>query len=58
LPGDISATERYYRHDLAKPEFTLEAGHIRVPESPGLGVEIDEDMLAAHTVNSKWLKPD
>jgi O-succinylbenzoate synthase len=48
LPGDISATERYYDPDITAP-FVLnsEDSTIDVPEGPGLGVEIDMARLAA-----------
>ncbi|CUS04976.2 o-succinylbenzoate synthase [Candidatus Promineifilum breve] len=51
LPGDISATERYYTRDITAP-FTLnrEDSTISVPAGPGLGVEIDHDYLAAVTL--------
>lgn len=38
LPGDISASSRFYVEDITEP-FVLEDGHIRVPRGPGLGVE-------------------
>ncbi|MPZ54331.1 MAG: o-succinylbenzoate synthase, partial [Acidimicrobiia bacterium] len=44
LPGDISASSRYYHHDLTPP-FEVENGHMRVPVGPGLGVEPDPDLL-------------
>ncbi|MGI8588529.1 MAG: o-succinylbenzoate synthase [Chloroflexia bacterium] len=53
LPGDISASNRYYAHDIASPTFTLNADStITVPTAPGLGVEVDRDALAAVTVES------
>ncbi len=45
LPHDISATDRYYREDIALPPFRLEDGHIRVPTQPGLGVEVHLERL-------------
>jgi O-succinylbenzoate synthase len=50
LPGDISATDRYYRQDIAQPRFVLEEGAIRVPQGIGLGVEIDVEALEAVTL--------
>jgi O-succinylbenzoate synthase len=44
LPGDISASDRYYRRDITEP-FVLAGGHLRVPTGPGLGVEVDEAAL-------------
>jgi O-succinylbenzoate synthase len=42
LPGDISATERYYAEDIAAPDFQLNSADstITVPAGPGLGVEV------------------
>lgn len=47
LPGDISATERYYKLDVARPDFTLNEtdSTIDVPVGPGLGIEVDHDRL-------------
>ena len=39
LPGDISATNRYFHEDVTAP-FVLEDGSIAVPRGPGLGVEV------------------
>ncbi|MBC7170385.1 o-succinylbenzoate synthase [Candidatus Bipolaricaulota bacterium] len=50
LPHDISATDRYYREDIATPPFRLEDGHIRVPTRPGLGVEVDLARLQRYAV--------
>jgi len=36
-----------YRHQLLKAPLTVQGGYVRVPEAPGLGVEVDEDALAA-----------
>lgn len=51
LPGDISATDRYYAHDVATPFFlNREDSTLSVPAGPGLGVEIDMAQLEAVTV--------
>ena len=44
LPGDTSASDRYYRQDLTAP-FVLEGGHLAVPRGPGIGVEPIPDVL-------------
>jgi o-succinylbenzoate synthase len=36
LPGDTSASDRYFAEDLTEP-FVLEDGHLAVPVGPGLG---------------------
>ncbi len=42
LPGDISASDRYYKKDITKERFILDPGStIDVPSGPGLGVTID-----------------
>jgi O-succinylbenzoate synthase len=46
LPGDISASGRYWRRDLITEPFVLENdGTITVPDGPGLGVSVDLDWL-------------
>lgn len=54
LPGDVSASARYYRRDLTTP-FVLESGQISVPTGPGLGVEPDQAALAATTTGTEWI---
>jgi O-succinylbenzoate synthase len=44
--ADLSATARYYRHDVTEP-FVLEDGCLRVPVGTGLGVEVLPDRLPA-----------
>jgi O-succinylbenzoate synthase len=46
LPGDISATARYWARDIITEPFTVDGtGHMAVPGGPGTGVEIDRDRL-------------
>jgi o-succinylbenzoate synthase len=54
LPGDTSASDRYYRTDITVP-FVLESGQLRVPTGPGIGVEPIAEELAAVTTGSEWL---
>lgn len=55
LPGDISATARYYREDITAP-FTLEDGYISVPTGPGSGAEIIPEVLDRLTISSETLR--
>jgi o-succinylbenzoate synthase len=48
LPGDTSASDRYWHRDLTEP-FVLERGTLRVPTGPGLGVSPKPDVLADAT---------
>jgi O-succinylbenzoate synthase len=56
LPGDTSASDRYYSRDITDP-FLLEDGYVRVPTGPGLGVEPDPEALDAVTVSTEWISP-
>jgi O-succinylbenzoate synthase len=55
LPGDTSASDRYYRTDVTEP-FVLDDGHLAVPAGPGLGVEPLPDVLAAITTETSWIR--
>ncbi|MCZ7546199.1 MAG: o-succinylbenzoate synthase [Anaerolineae bacterium] len=58
LPGDISATNRYWEHDITE-HFTLNAdGTIDVPNKPGLGAAIDRDRLEAVTTARETILPE
>jgi o-succinylbenzoate synthase len=50
LPGDVSASDRFYTRDIVTEPAVLEDGHVRVPTGPGLGVEIDPVALEDFTV--------
>lgn len=56
LPGDISASDRFYAQDLTAP-FVLEGGRIRVPTGPGLGVEVLPDVLDGHLTSRELVRP-
>lgn len=45
LPGDTSASNRYYKEDVTEP-FVLVNGQLRVPTNPGIGVEPIAENLA------------
>lgn len=57
LPGDISATERYYSEDITEQRFQLnQDSTIDVPDGPGLGVTIDQAALERATREKIVLK--
>ena len=56
LPGDTSASDRYYRTDITAP-FVLDDGHLAVPTGPGIGVEPIPAMLDEVTTATEWLTP-
>lgn len=52
LPGDISASDRYYTQDITYERFRLNPDStIRVPDAPGLGVTIDPQALERFTID-------
>jgi O-succinylbenzoate synthase len=57
LPGDISASDRYYTRDITNERFTLnDDSTITVPTGPGLGVTIDEGALKEFTISTVTLR--
>lgn len=56
LPGDVSASARYYAEDLTPP-FQLEDGHLRVPDGPGTGASVLPEVLRRYTVTRHDLYP-
>lgn len=52
LPGDISASARYYHEDLIAEPFVLNAADstLSVPTGPGLGITVKRDTLAKVTL--------
>jgi O-succinylbenzoate synthase len=53
LPGDISASKRYYKEDIVEPEFLVNPdGTMDVPTKPGIGVEVNRRILDKVTVRS------
>jgi O-succinylbenzoate synthase len=54
LPGDLPASDRWFRPDLTEP-FALVDGHLAVPDAPGLGVTPRPEVLAATTRSCETL---
>ena len=56
LPGDVSASKRYWTEDIIEPEVTVSAtGEITVPTTPGRGFEVQPDRIEKITVRKKTL---
>jgi O-succinylbenzoate synthase len=54
LPGDVSASARYWEKDIIEPPVTVMAnGTIDVPSSPGIGFEVNEEYIDALTKRSE-----
>ena len=57
LPGDVSASKRYWAEDIIEPEVTVSAkGEIVVPTTPGRGFEVSSDRVEAITVRRQTCK--
>jgi len=54
LPGDTSASRRYFATDITDP-FELEDGHLTVPTGPGLGVTPIPEILEKVTTSTEWI---
>ena len=54
LPGDTSASDRYYKQDITAP-FVLEGGQLRVPTGAGIGVDPIPDVLDSVTVSTEYV---
>jgi O-succinylbenzoate synthase len=50
LPGDTSASERYFAEDLTPPHVLASDGTMAVPDGPGIGVDPLPERLAACTL--------
>jgi O-succinylbenzoate synthase len=55
LPGDTSASRRYYATDITEP-FELDGGHLPVPTGPGIGVDPLPDVLEDVTTAKEWIR--
>jgi O-succinylbenzoate synthase len=55
LPGDLSASARYFHRDVTEP-FVLEDGCLRVPTGPGIGVSPLPDVLAELTTSVETIR--
>jgi O-succinylbenzoate synthase len=56
LPGDVTASKRYWHEDIIAPEVTVSPqGTIRVPTGPGIGFEPRLDLIEKLTVRKERL---
>jgi O-succinylbenzoate synthase len=54
LPGDVSASKRYWARDIINPAVEVSPkGTITVPTKPGFGFDIDHDFLKSVTVREE-----
>jgi O-succinylbenzoate synthase len=56
LPGDTSASDRYFHRDITTP-FELVDGRLAVPTGPGLGVAPLPEVLDELTTDVQLVRP-
>jgi O-succinylbenzoate synthase len=57
LPGDVSASARYWRDDIIEPEVTVSAeGEIAIPDTPGRGYEARTDLIEKLTARKETIR--
>lgn len=54
LPGDTSASSRYFQRDITTP-FVMNDGQLSVPTGPGIGVDIDQNFIEEITTSRKLI---
>jgi len=57
LPGDVSASKRYWKEDIIDPEVEVSPqGMIAISDQPGTGYRIKEDLIENLTVRKETLR--
>jgi O-succinylbenzoate synthase len=57
LPGDVSASKRYWAEDIIEPEVTVSAaGEIAISDAPGRGFEVRTDLVERLTVRKHEIR--
>ena len=57
LPGDVSASRRFWATDIVTEPIEVVDGHVAVPTGAGLGVTLDREMLDRVTTSTVDLRP-
>ena len=57
LPGDTSASDRYFAEDITPPFVLGRDGCLGVPAGPGIGVEVLRDVVDAITTSRQLVRP-
>jgi O-succinylbenzoate synthase len=54
LPGDVSASGRYWKEDIIEPPVTVSSlGTIMAPDKPGIGFEVNRSRIDSLTIRSE-----
>jgi O-succinylbenzoate synthase len=58
LPGDVSASKRYWKEDIIEPEVEVSSeGTIAISNEAGTGYRVREDLIEKLTVRKEELRP-
>jgi O-succinylbenzoate synthase len=59
LPGDVSASKRYWKEDIIEPEVKVSCdGMIEVCDAPGTGHRVREDLIQKLTVREETIRAE
>ncbi len=50
LPGDVAGSDKTYLQDIVEPPLLLNNGFMTVPQKPGIGVTLIEDLVEKFTL--------
>jgi O-succinylbenzoate synthase len=57
LPGDVSASRRYWKEDIVEPEVEVRSdGMIPISDAPGTGYRVREDLIQKITVREETFR--
>jgi O-succinylbenzoate synthase len=57
LPGDVSASKRYWKEDIVEPEVEVRSdGMIPISDAPGTGYAVREDLIQKLTVKEETFR--
>jgi O-succinylbenzoate synthase len=57
LPGDVSASARYWREEIVEPEITVSpTGEIAIPDTPGRGYEVRTELVQRLTARKETIR--
>lgn len=55
LPGDVSASRRYFAEDLIEPAVEVIDGMIQAPDAPGIGYRVNRERVHRVTVREEGI---
>jgi O-succinylbenzoate synthase len=57
LPGDVSASKRYWKEDIVEPEVEVSPqGSIAISDAPGTGYRVRQDLIEKLTVRKETFR--